>query len=125
MRTKTISICLFAFTFHTVARLCAQPGNGRIEITIVNPATHKLLPCRMYLKNGDGKPVRAENLPNRRDHFVCPGQVQLDLTGGSYSYEIERGPEFLASTGSFPIFAGATNKISVVPKRFIDLAAEG
>src|SRR5262245_35778283 len=67
----------------------------------------KPVPCQIYLKDEAGKPIRAQGLPFWHDHFVSPGQANVDLLPGKYSYEIERGPEFSLQTGSFQVSEGA------------------
>jgi hypothetical protein len=78
----------------------AQTNVGRLEMKFTDDQSGGPVPCRIHLKNGNGKPVRAEQLPFFRDHFVCAGKVELALTPGNYSYQIERGPEYLMRTGS-------------------------
>ncbi len=102
-----------------------QGSAGQIEIRIVDKDTGKSLPCRIHLKDAAGKPQRAGKLPFWQDHFVCPGTVQLDLSPGLYHYEIERGPEYQAGTGSFTITANGKHTLAVRLERLADLAAEG
>ncbi len=94
-----------------------------MQLTILDDATSQPVPCRVHLSDESGKPVRAGRLPFWRDHFVCPGNVALELPVGDYTYAIERGPEFSASTGNFTI-TGRTN-FTFRLKRLADLAAEG
>src|SRR5262249_51735856 len=48
-------------------------GPGKVEISVLDQATGKPLPCRIHLKDTGGKAQRAGKLPFWRDHFVCPG----------------------------------------------------
>ena len=105
--------------------LQAQTDQGRVEITIIDPATRKPAPARVHLKDSAGKPVRVEHLPYWRDHFVCSGKATLDLPAGPYIYEVERSPEYFLSTGSFVVASNRENAITVELKRFVDMAAEG
>ncbi len=93
-----------------------------IEITVVDKATGKPVPCRIHLKDAAGKPVKADPLPFWRDHFVCPGTVKLDLAPGKYAYEVERGPEWSQAKGEFDAGAGAV-RIDIA--RIADLRARG
>lgn len=98
---------------------------GTVEIAVLDKATGKLTPARIHLKDAAGKPVRADDLPFFRDHFVCPGKVRLDLPADGYSFEIERGPEHRLQSGSF-IADPITNTIVLVElERLADMAAEG
>jgi hypothetical protein len=95
------------------------------EITVVDKATGKPVPCRIHLKDAAGEPQRAAKLPFWHDHFVCPGEVRLELAPGKYSFEIERGPEYGLHTGSFTLQEKARSKLTVQLERLVDLAAEG
>ncbi len=106
--------------------LCAPPrGAGRVEISVLDKATSKPVACRIHLKDSAGKTVRAEGLPFWRDHFVCPGTARLDLPAGTYSYEIERGPEYAARSGKVEVPADGEAKSAVELERIADLAGEG
>ena len=63
----------------------------------MDKATGKPVPCRVHLKDANGKAQKADKLPFWNDHFVCPGEVALDLPPGKYTVEIERGPEYSLS----------------------------
>lgn len=89
---------------------------GRVE-TVVVDEVGKPLPCRIHLYDQSGKPQEAEGLPFWRDHFVCPGDVKLDLPPGAYRYEIERGPEYEQVTGSFELAQGATERVFTAEER--------
>ncbi len=112
-------------SFFIVGYLLAQTDSGRLEITVTDGKSAAPIPCRIHLKGPNGKPVRAEKLPFFRDHFVCNGKVQLDLSPSNYSYEIERGPEYLMRTGSVAISADATQKLTLKLERLVDMSAEG
>src|SRR5258706_13449434 len=91
MKPRLISLSIWLACVCSMPRLQAQTGPGRCEITVVERVTGKPIPSRIHLKDADGRPVRANGLPNWRDHFVCPGHVQMELPSGGYSYEVERG----------------------------------
>jgi len=111
------------------AMICAPAGSviadtGRVYIDVADE-NGQPLPCRIHLDDEAGTPQRAENLPFWGDHFVCPGNVELDLAPGAYRFEIERGPEYESHTGSFELAVGARETVSVRLKRIADLAALG
>lgn len=98
--------------------------NGRVKIVVVDQE-EEVLPCRIHLYDKAGKPQRAGDLPFFRDHFVCPGKVELELPAGEYRVEIERGPEFEQYADSFTLAESGVEELSVCLKRIADLAAEG
>ncbi len=106
-------------------RLCAGTVPGRLEITIKEAGAAAPIPCRVHLKDSNAKPVPAGKLPFFRDHFVCPGEVQLDLPPGNYAYEIERGSEYLMRTGWIAVASSTTQNLALNLERVADLAGEG
>ncbi len=84
------------------------------------------LPCRIHVENEAGKPQLAKGLPSWRDHFCCLGDAALTLEFGSYSFLVERGPEFTRQTGSFRVMeTDGTQTISVSLQRTAHMAADG
>ncbi len=77
-------------------------GSAQLRLTIVDSDTKNPVPCRIHLKDASGKPVRPKGLPFWNDHFVCAGLAELDLAPGPYAYEVDRGPEYLVTTGRLP-----------------------
>src|SRR4051812_7948740 len=75
-----IVCCLF--TGQLLAQ--TQTSLGRLEITVTGDEGSGPIPCRIHLKDAEGKSVKPEKLPYFRDHFVCSGKVQLDLSPGDY-----------------------------------------
>ena len=115
-------LCL-AFLIGSVAEGVAF--GGRLVITVIDRETKQPIACRMHLKNAAGKPRRVRGVPFWADHFALPGKVTLDLPVGNYTFELERGPEYLTHQGHFTInnFADDTKQIEM--QRFIDMSAEG
>ncbi len=103
----------------------AATEKGRLTITVTEPNSQSPVPCRIHLKDPAGNPVQAGALPFWRDHFVCPGTVQLELAAGAYSYEIERGPEYSQATGRVEVARGRTSAELVQIKRLANLPAAG
>ncbi len=83
------------------------------------------VPGRVHLRDGAGKPQRVPGLPFWFDHFVCPGKVDLDLPEGSYTFVVERGPEYSSSKGNFVVTEGKGTNLTVLLSRIAHLAAEG
>src|SRR5689334_5449697 len=112
-RSVIAFVCLLALGLLVTGGACAKDETGRVEITVVDAATRKPVPCRVHLKDARGKAQKADRLPFWNDHFVCKGEVALDLAPGKYSVEIEHGPEFSLAAESFALEAGRTKKLRV------------
>ena len=125
MDYKVLFIALIAACFSITGTVLAQSSNARVDITIRDRATSKPVPCRIHLKDAAGQPIRAGKLPFFRDHFTCPGAVQLELSPGNYTYEIERGPEYSSRVGSFAVSGTTLQNLTVDLERLVDMAAEG
>lgn len=85
----------------------------------------RLLPCRVHLKDGGGSAIQAPGLPFWRDHFVCPGEVELDLPPGNYRYLIERGPEFQRVEGDRELAENNSSQLTAKLARIAELRQEG
>ena len=103
----------------------AVAHSAEVRLTVLEPDAAKPLPCRVHLKDGDGKPVNAKGLPFWHDHFVCPGVVELDLSPGDYSYEIDRGPEYVLTTGRLNVAESGAQSVTNRLRRLADLSREG
>ena len=97
---------------------------SRVQFAIVGENAQPL-PCRIHLKDHLQQPCYPEQLPHWADHFVCPGNVELSLPAGDYSFQIERGPEYRRMSGAFRLGEGETKRIEIRLLRLADLAAEG
>ncbi len=102
----------------------AQTG-GEFEIRVTDEATGQPIPVRMHLKDARGKPVKPAKLPFWHDHFVLPGKAVLELRPGTYTFEMERGPEYRIRTGNFEIRRGDADSREVMMQRFVDMKQEG
>jgi len=98
---------------------------GKLDLTVVDAETGRPIACRLHLKNAAGKTRRVARLPFWHDHFVFPGQVTLDLPRGQYTFELERGPEYVRVSGHFAIEDHAEDTKTVELKRIANLSQEG
>jgi hypothetical protein len=121
----TLGLLLLAAGHGGIRAARGQGEPGRVEITVVDKATGKAVPCRIHLKDAAGKPQHPPKLPFWHDHFACPGAARLELPPGTYTYEIERGPEYRPGTGSLTLGAKGTLALTVRLERLTDLSAEG
>jgi hypothetical protein len=79
------------------------------------------LPCRIHVANAQGEPQHPIDLPSFRDHFVCPGEAELDIPAGAYHFEIERGPEYEQLGGDVDLRASDTEVTAVTLQRIAHL----
>jgi hypothetical protein len=109
----------------TASPALVEDAQIQIRIRIRETTNGQDIPCRVHLKNDQGAPIRPEGLPFFRDHFVCPGSFLLRGTQGTYSYEIERGPEYEITRGKFELRGGTNPDLTLHLQRIVDLASEG
>src|SRR5690349_8667380 len=91
--------CLLALLFFAATVFADQS----VRLTTLSPEILGPVPCRIHLKDSYAKPIRAPGLPFWNDHFVCMGEVSLKLPLGSYTCEIERGPEYSSISNTFKL----------------------
>ena len=103
----------------------ALAGGGKFELTVIDGDTGQPIACRMHLKSPNGKPRKVRGFPNWNDHFVFPGKVIFELPRGTYTLQIERGPEYQDHSGHFVIDNFADDAKTVTMKRFVNMADEG
>ncbi len=111
--------------FYDLVTVAQQAERATVEFLVLDKDSGKPVACRIHLKDATGKAQRHPKLPFWHDHFVCPGVVELQLTPGKYTYEIERGPEYRTSSGAFTLDAKGGQKLTVTLQRLVDLSAEG
>ena len=127
----TANHLLFCGVSAAVALLASFPLANRasaaekLELTVVDADTGKPIPCRMHLKTARGRTRRVRGLPFWHDHFVLPGSVTLKLPRGTYTFEIERGPEYVIMSGHFTIQRNSDDTKTVKLKRIVDMKKEG
>ena len=128
---KKLVLCLscLAFAGKSISAADAsqepvQRETGTLRIHVADEQTDPL-PCRVHLTNDAGISVRAPKLPFWRDHFVCAGDVSLSVAPGSYTLEIERGPEYKSYRGTITVAKSETVFVQAMLQRIADLAAQG
>ncbi len=123
---RFIVLVLFALTLLGSSLLNeVRGGNGQLVLTVVDKDTHQPIPCRMHLKTANGKPRKADKMPFWHDHFVFPGQITLRLPTGDYSFDLERGPEYVTCSGHFTIDNFADDSKQIELRRCVDMAKQG
>ncbi|HTX53587.1 MAG TPA: CehA/McbA family metallohydrolase [Candidatus Baltobacteraceae bacterium] len=139
MRTRrfTIAAVLTALGLHPLVGMSAVPSSEDLTrhfagashapllVMVLDADTGEPVPCCIYLKDAAGNPVQPQMWPFWHDHFVCPGVAKLDLPFGAYSYEIDRGPEYLLTTGRFTVSGNGALGVTCQLHRLADLTSEG
>jgi hypothetical protein len=116
--------CLSILSALGCAVLAASFAHAAPVSLHITDASGAVMPCRVHLRDATGQPVRPPDLPFWFDHFVCTGDVKLDLPAGSYTFTIERGPEHESKSGDLIVTAEGGNLQATV-RRIADLARDG
>src|SRR5437773_257674 len=119
-------LCRNPFFVAAVTCACGVGAHATgFHVAVLDFDTGETLPCRIHLKDAAGKAVRPQGLPFWHDHFVCVGSAELDLIPGTYSYEIDRGPEFLLATGRWTVADSGAQSVTNRLRRLVNLSKEG
>jgi len=119
------ALCVFLITLTGAGLSRGLAATGQLELTVVDRQTGKPIACRMHLRNADGRPRRPRKVPFWHDHFVFAGTITLKLPLGEYTFEMERGPEYLERSGRFVINRFADDSKEVDMSRFVDMSSHG
>ncbi len=96
----------------------------RLRLSVLEVGWEALVPCRVHWKDSSGNARRPLWPPFWHDHFVCPGEAELELEPGVYRYTIERGPEYLRTSGEVRVEGAKHAELELRIERWIDLAAQ-
>ena len=109
-----------------VAGACGLAYGASVRLTTLDASTNQPVPCRIHLLDATRKPVHPKHLPFWNDHFVCGGEVDLALAPGDYTYEIDRGPEYFVTRGTFSVTDKEESRSTATRlRRLANLAEEG
>ncbi len=108
-----------------VVACCAQVNAADTIQVNVSDASGQPVACRIHLASDKGEPQQAVGQPFWHDHFVCSGRVVIKLDPGSYSWQIERGPEWTRASGKLDVKVGEPATVDVSLARIADLDTEG
>src|SRR5689334_22617303 len=120
--TVCVALALLHGLFVGASR--GQATAGQVVILVEAPGESPL-PCRIHLKDPSGKAVQPKAVPFWFDHFDTTGRIELDLAPGTYTYEVEHGPEYTAAAGEIRVTPDGRKPVGVLLKRLADMAAEG
>lgn len=111
-------------SLHLFLTVCLS-RSGEVRVSILDQASGNPVAARVHLIDANGKAQRPAGLPFWSDHFVCDGKAALELPDGSYTYTVERGPEFTAASGRFELPAAQERPVTVRLRRIVNLPEEG
>src|SRR5262245_9071434 len=100
LRLSVIAVCGLAAAICAIGVRSAAADKDGLLVQVIDKETRQALAARMHLKDAKGKPVKVPKLPFWKDHFVFDGSVLLDLPPGTYTFELETGPEYRVQTGN-------------------------
>ncbi len=100
-------------------------AGGELELRVFDDKTGEPIAIRMHLQNQKGHIRRPKNTVRFGNHFVFFHKIVLELPVGSYTFTLERGPEYHVHSGHFIIEPGATDNHEIHMKRFVDMKQEG
>lgn len=123
--TLVLIVSGLAFGIPSATTAWAAGYRGKLELQVVDKTTGEPLAVRMHLYDSKGKPVRPPKVPYWHDHFAFQGSITLDLPVGTYTFEIERGPEYREQTGHFVLEKNAKDSKVVTMTRFVNMREEG
>ena len=92
---------------------------------VVTDAADRPLPARVHLRDAAGQAVKSLGLTDRLDHLLVDGSRTVDVPAGTYTYGIERSPEWERVAGELTVGDGETKAVAVSLRRIIDLTKMG
>src|SRR5687768_10012910 len=118
MRIPLLAVFLLS-TFSGPLAFCAD--RGEFQIQVIDKETRQPLAARMHLKDPKGKPVKPPKVPYWKDHFVFDGSILFDLPPGTYTFDLETGPEYRTQAGYFTLSKGAADTRVIEMSRFVEM----
>ena len=118
--------CIFPIALALLAG-CATTSVSRASDWrfVITDSEGQPLPCRIHVADAQGRPQRPPGAPFFRDHFVCPGEAELEISAGTYHFEIERGPEYESVSGDIEIEGDQTEETAITLTRISHLREHG
>src|SRR5262249_39341002 len=79
VRTMSRSSLMLVTLLGIVGVARGQQETSPVEIRVLAAGKGNPIPCRIHLKDAEGKPQRVAGLPYWNDHFVCRGKLSGNL----------------------------------------------
>lgn len=122
MPYKTLSVLCLTFI------LCATTWAGTATF-IVKDDMGNPMPARVHLRHSnDTQPKflkEQTEYPYHDDHIVFDGQATIDMPADTYTFSLERSPEFTRTSGTITIKEDSHQSVSAILTRITDLKTEG
>ncbi|MGE3410472.1 MAG: hypothetical protein AB7I37_27075 [Pirellulales bacterium] len=125
MPCAAMLLAAICFSLAWPAFALAAGGKGKFSLTVVDAETKDPLPCRIHLRSPNGKPRRVGKWPYWHDHFTFDGTLEMQLPYGTYTFDLEHGPEYHRRTGHFVLEKFADDSQVAELPRYVDMASEG
>ncbi len=91
----------------------------------MDAATDQSLTGLIFLKDGQGRPVKPRRVRGWHDYLLLTGQARIRLPVGNYSFELDCGLEYAPRKGQFSMQPGARDRRVLSMRRIANLAEEG
>ena len=98
---------------------------GELELTVIDSETGEPVAATVTIKTSKDRPYFPKNATKAGPAFCIGGMTMLNVSRGSYAFEITRGLEYRSVVGRFDIERGATDSKAVTLKRIRNLTTEG
>lgn len=119
-----MSLLFLWLVFVCCLQIESQPP-AFLKVEVRDADSGRPVHARAYLKDSSGhqylSPGYIAYSKGEEQHFIAPGQFELQLPPGSYQLELERGLEFVPAKLSFDLSPGASRNEVVNLRRWIDM----
>lgn len=106
----------------TFTRPAAADGTLKVKVT---DRTGQPIAARLHLRDSAGQAVRSLGMTDRLDHLAVDGETTLTIPADTYSYALERSPEWRSVEGAVTVVEGKDTSLRVSLDRLVDLSAKG
>ena len=124
-RRWAVALAILLATLPARCQPPARAASGELELSVHDARTQEPTAVRIDLRDARGRPLRVPGLPWIGRQSVFDGQVVLKLRPGSYTFRLEKGPEYRVRTGQFVIESGAADHHEVQMQQYVDMSGEG
>lgn len=99
-------------------------GDAKLALTIKD-GEGRAIPARVHLRDEVGQSIKSLGLNDRLDHLNIDGEQTITLPAGTYTYGVERSPEWERIGGEVTIADGDAKEVAVELTRLINLPQHG